>query len=81
MFNNRIKNWRGTLARWRYKRMKAALLIMTRYRRYKLRSFIVTLVNTFKFVFFLDIYRRFRILSSIPVSCVEVTKWFSNCLE
>ena len=39
---------RATLARKYYKQLKAVYAIMNRYRRYKLRSYIVEVVNTFK---------------------------------
>uniref|UniRef100_A0A9J2Q446 Myosin motor domain-containing protein n=1 Tax=Ascaris lumbricoides TaxID=6252 RepID=A0A9J2Q446_ASCLU len=42
------KMWRAKLARTRYRRMKAVYLIMNRFRRYKLRSYIVELVNCFQ---------------------------------
>lgn len=42
------KMWRATLARWHYKRMKAALVILNRYRRYRLRFYIVSVVDIFK---------------------------------
>jgi hypothetical protein len=42
---------RATLARRRYKRMKAVYTIMNRYRRYKLRSYMINLIDTFRFVF------------------------------
>lgn len=41
---------RGTLARRRYKRLKAVYTIMNRYRRYKLRSYMINLIDTFRFV-------------------------------
>lgn len=42
------KQWRGYLCRQRYKKMKAALVIMEYYRRYKQRSYIKQLESTFK---------------------------------
>ncbi|CAH2302745.1 unconventional myosin-Id [Pelobates cultripes] len=41
------KMWRGTLARWRYKRTKAALTIIRYYRRYKVKSYILEVVKRF----------------------------------
>ncbi|XP_068118869.1 unconventional myosin-Id isoform X2 [Hyperolius riggenbachi] len=41
------KMWRGTLARWRYKRTKAALTIMRYYRRYKVKSYIREVTRRF----------------------------------
>lgn len=42
------KQWRGYLCRQRYKKMKAALVIMKHYRLYKQRSYIQQLERTFK---------------------------------
>lgn len=42
------KQWRGYLCRRRYKRIKAALIIMKHYRHYKQRSYINQLCQTFK---------------------------------
>lgn len=39
--------WRGTLARWQYKRTKAALKILRYYRRYKVKSYIQEVVRRF----------------------------------
>jgi myosin-1 len=39
---------RGTLARWRFKKMKAVYTIMNRYRLYKLRSYMLGLVDLFR---------------------------------
>ncbi|PIO37248.1 hypothetical protein AB205_0219100, partial [Aquarana catesbeiana] len=41
------KMWRGTLARWQYKRTKAAIKIMRYYRRYKVKSYIKEVVRRF----------------------------------
>uniref|UniRef100_A0A8C5Q6D7 Myosin ID n=1 Tax=Leptobrachium leishanense TaxID=445787 RepID=A0A8C5Q6D7_9ANUR len=41
------KMWRGTLARWKYKRTKAAVTILRYYRRYKVKSYIVDVVRRF----------------------------------
>lgn len=41
------KMWRGTLARWKYKRTKAALTILRYYRRYKVKSYIHEVVRRF----------------------------------
>ncbi|XP_046390857.1 unconventional myosin ID [Ischnura elegans] len=41
------KQWRGTVCRMRYRKMKAALAIMKYYRRYKIRSYFNSLQNTF----------------------------------
>ncbi|XP_013401655.1 unconventional myosin-Id [Lingula anatina] len=42
------KYWRGGTARLRAKRMRAIYKIMARFRRYKLRNYILKLVNTFR---------------------------------
>ncbi|XP_046427000.1 unconventional myosin ID isoform X1 [Neodiprion fabricii] len=42
------KQWRGYLCRQRYKKMKAALVIMAYYRKYKQRSYIQQLERTFR---------------------------------
>lgn len=43
------KQWRGALCRMRYRKMKAALTIMSIYRRYKLRSYVTQLAFTLRF--------------------------------
>lgn len=40
--------WRGTLARRRYRRMRAALIIIRAYRRYKVKSYIREVNRRFK---------------------------------
>jgi len=40
--------WRGTLARRRYRRMRAALIIIQAYRRYKVKSYIREVNRRFK---------------------------------
>lgn len=35
-----LKVWRGTIARMRYRRMRAALIILRAYQRYKVKSYI-----------------------------------------
>jgi len=42
------KNWRGGIARMRYRKMIAIYKIMDAYRRYKLKSYIVKLADTFR---------------------------------
>ncbi|XP_043911174.1 unconventional myosin-Id [Protopterus annectens] len=42
------KIWRGTLARMRYKKTKAALTIISYYRRYKVKSYMKELNNRFR---------------------------------
>ncbi|GAB6033416.1 Unconventional myosin-Ia [Chamberlinius hualienensis] len=42
------KVWRGTIARMRFKKMKAAVIIIRRYRKFKMRTYIVQLQNAFK---------------------------------
>ncbi|KAK7919380.1 hypothetical protein WMY93_010664 [Mugilogobius chulae] len=42
------KVWRGTLARMRYRRMRAALIILRAYRRYKVKSYIKEVNKRFK---------------------------------
>ncbi|XP_018410704.1 PREDICTED: unconventional myosin-Id [Nanorana parkeri] len=41
------KLWRGTLARWQYKKTKAAVKIIRYYRRYKVKSYIQEVVRRF----------------------------------
>uniref|UniRef100_A0A668SJE6 Unconventional myosin-Id n=1 Tax=Oreochromis aureus TaxID=47969 RepID=A0A668SJE6_OREAU len=42
------KVWRGTIARMRYRRMRAALIILQAYRRYKVKSYIREVNRRFK---------------------------------
>ncbi|KAL5007010.1 hypothetical protein ScPMuIL_015816, partial [Solemya velum] len=42
------RHWRGGCARMRVKKMRAIYLIMTRFRRYKLRSYILNIVELFR---------------------------------
>ncbi|CAJ0597979.1 unnamed protein product [Cylicocyclus nassatus] len=42
------KNVRGTLARRRYERIRAVYRIMGAYRRYKLRSYLMSIINAFR---------------------------------
>uniref|UniRef100_A0AAR2ITX3 Myosin ID n=1 Tax=Pygocentrus nattereri TaxID=42514 RepID=A0AAR2ITX3_PYGNA len=44
------KVWRGTIARMRYRRMRAALIILRAYRRYKVKSYIREVNRRFKSV-------------------------------
>jgi len=44
------KVWRGTMARMRYKKMKAALVIIKHYRAYKRRAYISQLEAAFRLV-------------------------------
>lgn len=43
-----VQVWRGTLARMRYRRMRAALVILQAYRRYKVKSYIHEVNRRFK---------------------------------
>lgn len=43
-----LQVWRGTIARMRYRRMKAALTILRAYRRYKVKSYIRDVNKRFK---------------------------------
>uniref|UniRef100_A0A7N6BWC4 Unconventional myosin-Id n=1 Tax=Anabas testudineus TaxID=64144 RepID=A0A7N6BWC4_ANATE len=47
------KVWRGTIARMRYRRMRAALVILQAYRRYKVKSY------------FREVHRRFKNVKSM----------------
>lgn len=44
------KQWRGTLCRQRYRKMKALMTIMQYYRRYKIRTYVTQLSQTFKYL-------------------------------
>ncbi|XP_068610938.1 unconventional myosin-Id [Brachionichthys hirsutus] len=52
------KVWRGTLARMRYRRMRAALVILRAYRRYKVKSYIREVNRRFKNVASMKDYGR-----------------------
>ncbi|XP_031699883.1 unconventional myosin-Id [Anarrhichthys ocellatus] len=52
------KVWRGTLARMRYRRMRAALVILQAYRRYKVRSYVREVNRRFKNVRSMKDYGR-----------------------
>ncbi|TKS89440.1 Unconventional myosin-Id [Collichthys lucidus] len=52
------KVWRGTIARMRYRRMKAALTILRAYRRYKVKSYIRDVNKRFKNVKSMKDYGR-----------------------
>ncbi|AWP18074.1 putative unconventional myosin-Id [Scophthalmus maximus] len=52
------KVWRGTLAKMRYRRMRAALVILRAYRRYKVRSYIREVNRRFKNVRSMKDYGR-----------------------
>ncbi|XP_068592819.1 unconventional myosin-Id [Cebidichthys violaceus] len=52
------KVWRGTLARMRYRRMRAALVILQAYRRYKVRSYVREVHRRFKNVRSMKDYGR-----------------------
>lgn len=45
------KQWRGTLCRQRFRKMKALLVIMQYYRRYKIKTYITQLSYTFRYNF------------------------------
>lgn len=47
LFSSVLKVWRGTLARMRYKRTKAALTIIRYYRRYKVKAYIHEVARRF----------------------------------
>uniref|UniRef100_A0A671XNQ1 Myosin ID n=1 Tax=Sparus aurata TaxID=8175 RepID=A0A671XNQ1_SPAAU len=52
------KVWRGTIARMRYRRMRAALVILRAYRRYKVKSYIREVNRRFKNVRAMKDYGR-----------------------
>ncbi|XP_046887966.1 unconventional myosin-Id [Hypomesus transpacificus] len=52
------KVWRGTIARMRYRRMRAALIILRAYRRYKVKSYIREVNRRFKNVQSMKDYGR-----------------------
>uniref|UniRef100_A0A673BNV4 Myosin ID n=1 Tax=Sphaeramia orbicularis TaxID=375764 RepID=A0A673BNV4_9TELE len=52
------KVWRGTIARMRYRRMRAALIILRAYRRYKVKSYIREVNRRFKNVKSMKDYGR-----------------------
>lgn len=52
------KVWRGTIARMRYRRMRAALIILRAYRRYKVKSYIREVNRRFKNVRSMKDYGR-----------------------
>uniref|UniRef100_A0A3B4YJX6 Myosin ID n=1 Tax=Seriola lalandi dorsalis TaxID=1841481 RepID=A0A3B4YJX6_SERLL len=52
------KVWRGTIARMRYRRMRAALVILQAYRRYKVKSYIREVNRRFKNVRSMKDYGR-----------------------
>uniref|UniRef100_A0AAQ5Z1R7 Unconventional myosin-Id n=1 Tax=Amphiprion ocellaris TaxID=80972 RepID=A0AAQ5Z1R7_AMPOC len=52
------KVWRGTIARMRYRRMRAALIILRAYRRYKVKSYIRDVNRRFKNVRSMKDYGR-----------------------
>ncbi|XP_070782695.1 unconventional myosin-Id [Enoplosus armatus] len=52
------KVWRGTIARMRYRRMRAALVILQAYRRYKVRSYIREVNQRFRNVRSMKDYGR-----------------------
>lgn len=53
-----LQVWRGTLARMRYRRMRAALVILQAYRRYKVKSYIREVNRRFKNVRSMKDYGR-----------------------
>lgn len=53
-----LQVWRGTLARMRYRRMRAALIILQAYRRYKVKSYIREVNRRFKNVRSMKDYGR-----------------------
>ncbi|XP_037320611.2 unconventional myosin-Id [Pungitius pungitius] len=52
------KVWRGTIARMRYRRMRAALVILRAYRRYKVKSYVREVTRRFKNVRSMKDYGR-----------------------
>ncbi|XP_077959210.1 unconventional myosin-Id [Gasterosteus aculeatus] len=52
------KVWRGTIARMRYRRMRAALIILRAYRRYKVKSYVREVTRRFKNVRSMKDYGR-----------------------
>lgn len=46
------KQWRGTLCRQRFQKMKALMAIMNYYRRYKMRQYITQLSLTFRYFYY-----------------------------
>lgn len=57
-----LQVWRGALARMRYRRMKAALVILRAYRRYKVKSYIR------------EVNKRFKNVASMK-DCGRHVKW------
>lgn len=53
-----LQVWRGTIARMRYRRMRAALVILQAYRRYKVKSYIREVNRRFKNVRSMKDYGR-----------------------
>lgn len=53
-----LQVWRGTLARMRYRRMRAALVILRAYRRYKVKSYIREVNRRFRNVRSMKDYGR-----------------------
>lgn len=53
-----LQVWRGTIARMRYRRMRAALVILRAYRRYKVKSYIREVNRRFKNVRAMKDYGR-----------------------
>lgn len=46
------KQWRGTLCRQRFRKMKALMAIMHHYRQYRIRLYITQLAQTFRYHYF-----------------------------
>ncbi|XP_024946360.1 myosin-IA isoform X2 [Cephus cinctus] len=77
------KQWRGYLCRQRYKKMKAALVIMDYYRRYKKRVYIKELENTFRNAQSLRDYGKslpwpqenFAVRSVVPTLKMMYARW------
>ncbi|XP_077866733.1 unconventional myosin-Id-like [Saccoglossus kowalevskii] len=65
------KLWRGTVARRRVRQMRAVYLIMNRYRRYKARSFMSQVIETFRDVQTLPDYGSSLVWPTPPAVLME----------
>uniref|UniRef100_A0A4W6DY58 Unconventional myosin-Id n=1 Tax=Lates calcarifer TaxID=8187 RepID=A0A4W6DY58_LATCA len=76
------KVWRGTIARMRYRRMRAALIILQAYRRYKVKSYIREVNRRFKNVRSMKDYGRHVKWPTPPkvlpfFLCVRASRWWA----
>uniref|UniRef100_A0A665W2C7 Myosin ID n=1 Tax=Echeneis naucrates TaxID=173247 RepID=A0A665W2C7_ECHNA len=80
------KVWRGTIARMRYRRMRAALVILQAYRRYKVKSYIREVNRRFKNVRSMKDYGRHvkwptppKVLRNFLFVCLDVfpSRWWA----